>query len=197
MRSAGQARTARGGPELNRPEQDGPQRGSAQTDTRALGAARTASAADPTLAGPRRHSADDGARAATAADLVAALWRDVCAVRRATDGHPSAAAIDVRVALGRLATDAELLAIRAHEIERPAAHLLAVTARAAHAALDTPPSAASAGASDPDGTLPSAVLRRLARMEQWLSARAAADPTAEPAANLCLWIVDQLEGNGR
>ena len=61
----------------------------------------------------------------------------------------------------------------------------------------TPPSTAPAGASDRDGTLPSAVLRRLARMEEWLSARAAADPTAEPAANLCLWIVNQLEGDGR
>jgi hypothetical protein len=30
-------------------------------------------------------------------------------------------------------------------------------------------------------------------MEQWLAARAAEDPDAGPAADLCLWVLEHLE----
>jgi hypothetical protein len=30
-------------------------------------------------------------------------------------------------------------------------------------------------------------------MERWLAARAASDPGAEPAADLCLWALEHLE----
>jgi hypothetical protein len=40
---------------------------------------------------------------------------------------------------------------------------------------------------------PSAAVVRVARMEQWLTARAEHDPAAQPAADLGLWVLEHLE----
>ncbi len=150
----------------------------------------------PALGPAPRDAAGGGLLLGTAADLVAALWCGASPAAWASEEHPFTAAADVRAALGRMSTDAEVLAIRAPAAERPSARLLAETARAAHAALDTSlPSLG--GAISGSGTLPSSVRLRLARMEQWLSIRATTDPNAEPSANLCLWVLDQLEGDLR
>jgi hypothetical protein len=45
------------------------------------------------------------------------------------------------------------------------------------------------------GGLASPVRLRLTRMERWLAARAAADASAVPAADLCLWVLEHLEAN--
>jgi hypothetical protein len=124
----------------------------------------------------------------------------------------------LREALGRLVEQADALAERAADAERPAAHLLADTARAVEAALreapaDAPPPAVaperaaggqSAGQSGAvggpsggpsGGALASALRLRLSRMERWLAARAAVDPGADAAADLCLWLGEHLEGD--
>ncbi len=127
-------------------------------------------------------------------DLVAALWRAGSAAPSTPDPLVGPAAPDLCTLLGRCAADAEWLATSAPAAERAAARLVAETARAACAAVGgrgEPPSGQTANAS----VLPSLVRRRLARMERWLADRAAADPAAEPAANLCLWVLDCLEGD--
>lgn len=151
-------------------------------------------AAAPAPGAPGREAASASGRAPwTAAELVAALWREASPNLQATDAQqPSTDVVDLRAVLARVSTDAEVFAVRAGDAERPTVHLLAQTARAAYAALDGP-SASRSGAITGSGTLPSAARLRLARMEQWLSARAATDSNAEPSANLCLWILDHLE----
>ena len=148
----------------------------------------------PALDTAPRNPDDAGPLPATAADLVATLWRDACTALRVADARPFADATDLRGTLERMSTDAELLAIRAPDAERPAARLLAETARAAYTVLDAPSSSPSTAVRE-DGMLASSVRRRLARMEHWLSARSATDANAEPAANLCLWVLERLEGD--
>lgn len=109
---------------------------------------------------------------------------------------PRARLVDVRATLEGLSTDADVLAIRAPDAERPAAQVLAETARTAHRALAAPVSSLG-GAMHGGGALPWSVCLRLARMEQWLTARATTDPSAVAAADLCLWVLDQVEGDPR
>jgi hypothetical protein len=111
----------------------------------------------------------------------------------------------VRAALAGLAARAERAAARGAPAERPAACLLAETARAIDAALATvapgepagpdpaPHPALGPGRGGAGGALASPLRLRLARMERWLAARAAADPGAEASANLCLWVLEHLE----
>jgi hypothetical protein len=40
---------------------------------------------------------------------------------------------------------------------------------------------------------PDAAVVRVARMEQWLTARTEHDPSAQPAADLGLWVLEHLE----
>ncbi|GJG89082.1 hypothetical protein tb265_42630 [Gemmatimonadetes bacterium T265] len=129
----------------------------------------------------------------TAAGLVASLWRTAPPSMWAPERGAAAPAVELSAVIARLAADAERLLREAEAEERPAVALLAETARAVCTALGTqPPTPDRAGG---EGTaLPSSARLRLARMEQWLAARAAADPCAEPSANLCLWVLDQSEG---
>ncbi len=132
------------------------------------------------------------APANTAADLVAALWRAGPAMSWSPAPHP--AAIDVRVILDGCTAHATWLALHAPPAERPAAALLAETSRTIRETL-TRPAPATERRPRGDSVLSSPACRRLARMEQWLAARAAIDPAAEPAANLCLWVLDHVEGD--
>ncbi len=143
-------------------------------------------------AAPAAH--DDTTVPSTVPDLVAGLWRAGPAAPWTSDPHNGLPAPDLCALLDRCAADAERLATRAPAAERAAAHLLAETARAACAALGGCPGPPSRRTGD-EGVLPSLARRRLARMERWLADRAAADPAAEPAANLCLWVLDCLEGD--
>jgi hypothetical protein len=149
---------------------------------------------------PRAARLDAGA-------LVAALWRahppDVWASGRPWhlgDGR------GLQV-LTQLAERAERLAARGGDT-RAAARLLAETARAIAAVLardpaadgpaaraNTPADAAPTGTAS-GGALASPARRRLVRMERWLAARAAGDPAAVSAADLCLWAVEHLEAGG-
>jgi hypothetical protein len=159
--------------------------------------------------------ADAGAPDDSASALVATLWRTAPPEMWALERRLPAVADGVHVALARVARDAEHVAAgAAAEPERAAARLLAETAWAILAALGDRVGALVAGAvagpvpgpvSGPvSGPVPgpaatagaglaSPVRLRLARMERWLAARAAGDPAAGPAADLCLWVVEQLE----
>jgi hypothetical protein len=58
-----------------------------------------------------------------------------------------------------------------------------------------PERARAGGAIGPRGgdRRPSAAVVRVARMEQWLPARAEHDPAAQPAADLGLWVLEHLD----
>ncbi|HEY0778912.1 MAG TPA: hypothetical protein VGD56_13160 [Gemmatirosa sp.] len=130
----------------------------------------------------------------TAAALVATLWRAAWPGRAPLEAEPITAAVDLPTAIRRVAGDAETLAVTASAAEQRAAHLLAETARAVYdtlaGRLSSPDGVVSGG-----GALASSARRRIARMEQWLAARTATDPDAEPSADLCLWVLDHLEGD--
>lgn len=135
----------------------------------------------------------------TAAALVATLWRAArlgigVIDRPPLDAEPPDAAVDLPATIRRIATDAEMLVGHAPVAERPAALLLAETARAVHQVLGARLPNRD-GAVGGGGALASAACQRLARMEQWLAARATTDPDAAPSADLCLWVLDRLEGD--
>jgi hypothetical protein len=123
----------------------------------------------------------------------------------------------VLTALASLSTPAELAAVAMREDggaagaedagDRRAVLLLAETARALHALVSAPgarpgdgpdverPARAPAGGARGRGgdRRPSAAVVRVARMEQWLTARAEHDHAAQPAADLCLWVLEHLD----
>jgi hypothetical protein len=128
----------------------------------------------------------------------------------------------VLAALAALSTRAELAAVALPEdvgdagagaagADRRAVLLLAETARALHALVSgllsgpgalpsdvpdaerparAPATSARRGAGD---RRPSAAVVRVTRMEHWLTARAEHDPAAQPAADLCLWVLEHLD----
>ena len=165
---------------------DGPSH-SARTETTrpgsdALGAPAGAQAASDTT------WADRSVESAT--DLVAALWR----TGPASMWRSTPTATDLRASLDRCVANADRLAGSGPLTAQPAARLLADTGRALLATLGAS-SHVTDGAPDEASVLPSSAFRRIARMEQWLSARAVTDPTVEPAANLCLWVLEYVEGH--
>jgi hypothetical protein len=134
-----------------------------------------------------------------AAGLVATLWRDappVLVPPAGGRGEPAASSARLLAALTQIA-DAAGTEIRDEGgpgAGAPrAAMLLADTARAVVAVLADPVPAPLPAARTPAGGLASPTRLRLARMEQWLAARAAEDPDAGPAADLCLWVLEHLE----
>jgi hypothetical protein len=115
-------------------------------------------------------------------------------------GRRDAAA--VRQVLSDVSVRAELAAVGLVAGEdRRAVAMLAETARALHGLLgDARPGApASPAPARPAGGVPRggerlpAALVRVARMEQWLTTRAHEDAAAEPAADLCLWVLEHCE----
>ncbi len=77
---------------------------------------------------------------------------------------------------------------------RRAATLLAETAEVLHAAIADPRAEHWHRAARPE--LPWPLRLRLARLERWLTARAAAEAEATAAADLCLWLAEHLEATG-
>ena len=114
--------------------------------------------------------------------LVAELWRRLPPVADEPFGDADGRVATLRRTLDTLASRAARLVVTGPVADRAAARLLADTARALHDALAA--SLAAAGWVD---------RLRFARMERWLAARAEADPDAEPAASLCLWVIEHLE----
>lgn len=112
---------------------------------------------------------------------------------------PGAPLVALVEALARVSTESELDAITASSPRaRASALLTAETARALHALLRDD---VTARASDEDfdgaavgaGGAPSwDASARVARMRSWLTARAAADPTARRAAGLCEQVAEAL-----
>jgi len=98
----------------------------------------------------------------------------------------------LRETLATVAADAASIADDRRRTDRAGARLLAETARAIHAALGATLSA-RLSAARPDAVTPWADRLRFARMERWLAARAEDDPSAEPSASLCLWVIEHLE----
>lgn len=137
----------------------------------------------------------------SAAALIATFCRATAA--RWEPGRPAASTGEphdvLRAALRALTTRADALAGGVPDGPR-SARLLAETARAIDAVVYAPAPAGTPAApvhpflERPDGLAPAAHLR-LARMERWLAARAAADPDAEPAADLCLLVLERLEAD--
>jgi hypothetical protein len=144
---------------------------------------------------------DAAAEPATPADLVAELWRTMPPAMSPTPlGAPSGVAVAAALAtaLDRLAARAAALAERGGAGGEEA-RLLAETAGVMGAALraweaDAPPAVAREPGAG--GALASPLRLRLARMQRWLDARAAVDARAASAADLSLWTVEQLEGDG-
>jgi hypothetical protein len=95
----------------------------------------------------------------------------------------------VRQVLSDVSVRAELAAIGLiADGDRRTVAMLAETARALHTILsDARPGVPLGGERLP------AALVRVARMEQWLTTRAQDDPAAEPAADLCLWVLEHCE----
>jgi hypothetical protein len=91
-------------------------------------------------------------------------------------------------ALVRVSTQAELRAISAPP-ERPALALLAATARSLHRLLAEAP----AGSSGHGQTRVGDTHLRVARMERWLTERAEREPAARAAADVALWVLEQME----
>jgi hypothetical protein len=128
-----------------------------------------------------------------AQDLVAELWRRQPPVAHELAGEePEACLAGLRDTLATVAADAASLARDRRRADQAGAHLLAETARAIHDALGATLSAWS-GAPRLDAVTPWADRLRFARMERWLAARAEDDPSAEPSASLCLWVIEHLE----
>ena len=126
-------------------------------------------------------------------DLVAELWRRQPPVAHELGGDaPDACVTSLRETLATLAADAASLAGDRRRTDHSGARLLAETARAIHDALGATLSAGPSG-SRLDAVTPWADRLRFARMERWLAARAEDDPSAEPSASLCLWVIEHLE----
>jgi hypothetical protein len=130
---------------------------------------------------------------ASEADLALAAARGLVPRFGAPPLDPSAI-LDV---LGALSTRAELAAVASPTgADRAAVLLFAETARALHALLTDAPASAPApahpGLRGGERRANAAVVR-VARMEQWLSARAEHDHAAQPAADLCLWVLEHLD----
>jgi hypothetical protein len=128
-----------------------------------------------------------------AQDLVAELWRRQPPVAHELAGdEPEACVSALRETLATLAADAASIAGDRRRTDRVGARLLAETARAIHDALGATLSARPSAARL-DAVTPWADRLRFARMERWLAARAEDDPSAEPSASLCLWVIEHLE----
>ena len=96
-----------------------------------------------------------------------------------------------------VALEATRLAHDGSPDDRSAARLLSETAGAVHDALGhslpgSSRSTSAAGGRAEDVT-PWKDRLRLARMERWLAARAEDHTDADPAASLCLWVIEHLE----
>ncbi|AHG92241.1 hypothetical protein J421_4706 (plasmid) [Gemmatirosa kalamazoonensis] len=122
------------------------------------------------------------------ARLVAELWRRLPpgadTLSDSGGGGSEQCVAELRRSLAAAATEAKRMTLDGPPLERSAARLLAETAQAVHDAL---------GASHADGVTPWMDRLRFARMERWLAARADDDVDAEPAASLCLWVIEHLE----
>ncbi len=147
----------------------------------------------PSRAAPR----DPGPE--SAAHIVADLWRQDGPDAHAGQRPIGAVVHTVAATLAAVAADAERLDAHGAADERAAARLLAGTARALRDALDR--SAAEAAAREAPFEAPGEpswpVRLRLGRMERWLAGRAATDPGAAPAADLCFWVLEHLDAAAR
>jgi hypothetical protein len=117
--------------------------------------------------------------------LVAEIWQRQPPVTDVgiVDG-PEACVAGIRRTLAAVAARAASIATAGPRDDLAAATLLRETACAMHDAL---------GAENVGGVTPWVDRIRFARMERWLAARAETDPDAEPAASLCLWVIEHLE----
>jgi len=148
---------------------------------------------------PGPTSAEDAADAPPGgpARLVAELWQfRPPAGGDASDGDPAACVAELRRTLAIVGAAATRAAADGPPHERHAAALLAETARVIDDALGAPrslrPPPARGVSFTADG-VPWVDRLRFARMERWLAARAEGEPDAEPAASLCLWVIEHLE----
>ncbi|MGZ8376100.1 MAG: hypothetical protein ACXWZS_00270 [Gemmatirosa sp.] len=130
--------------------------------------------------------------ASSAAGIVTALW----------DAAPLVTALDVTgldETLRKIAAHLAHVAKAARLLEsstatpdvRRGATLLAETADVLYDAITDPK--AEHWHRSAHSALPWPVRLRLSRLERWLTARSSTEPEATAAADLCLWLAEQLE----
>jgi hypothetical protein len=131
----------------------------------------------------------------TAAEIVAALWRADSPALDAGSRSLAALVPALAASLAGVAADAERLAGVGTAEGRAAARLLAETATVLRRALERPDAGAPGHPTpEPPPGGPSWPMRlRLGRLERWLAGRAATDPAAGPAGDLCLWVLEHLD----
>lgn len=160
---------------------------------------------EPSSGSPSSGSPSSGTPT-SAAGLVAALWHlqppDAWAVSRPVDAEAGLRATLLRLAETADGIGSGISMVASEAAACATAQLLADTARAVVATVVDQPAPARlpsdttpvAGTLVAGWALASPDRQRLARLERWLAARAAVDPIAEPAADLCLWVLEHLEG---